>query len=349
MGVSCTPDGRWHIVYRDRETKKLKKEYFGRGVQGEVAAKNRFDTLNIRQYGRSPERYAPTFKDIVKSYFRDKQESLTKSTIDGMMPKVLSIYLPMLGHYVADRIDDERIHAYISERLKKVKRTTIHRELSDIRAILNWAVRKRIILSNPMVGVTFPRRDDEHIMPPSVDEVRRLLEHSQEHLKRAIIIGWYCGLRMGQELFSRRWHDVDWDNRTLYIVSAEKGGLETRRIPISSELCPLLLKWYADDDEDDDLPIIHWRSKRISKIKTAWNRAKSMAGIKRRLTPYSIRHAFVSDLIDASGDAKTVGAMAGHKDISTTMFVYHHTTSDRQRRIVEQRQSILGNKKSSPK
>src|SRR3990167_5364094 len=48
---------------------------------------------------------------------------------------------------------------------------------------------------------------------------------------------------------------------------------------ISSELCPLLLKWYADDDENDDLPIIHWRGKRISKIKTAWNRAKSRAGI----------------------------------------------------------------------
>jgi len=341
MGVHQTPDGRWYIWYRDRETGKGKKEYFGHGLQAEASARNRFSDLGIRGYSKGERPSVPTFIEVVKAYLSDKAESLSSSTVAGMVPKINAIYIPEFGRLAATSLDENRLRQFIDKRVKTVKRTTVHRELSDIRAILNWAVKKKILIHNPMVGLTFPRRDDERIRPPSAGEIRAIMEHAQEHLRRSIIIGWYCGLRMGEELFSRKWSDVDWEARTIYIISAEKGGLDTRRVPLANELCSVMLRWYANDGENDRLPIIHWRGKRIAKIKTAWRKALTKAGITRRIRPYDLRHSFCSDLLDSGVDPQTVGNIAGHKDKSTTLYVYHHTTSEGQRKAVEHRRSIL--------
>jgi integrase len=147
-------------------------------------------------------------------------------------------------------------------------------------------------------------------------------------------------MRVGEELFALRWQDVDWDQQTIYIVSAQKGGLDTRRLPIATELLPRLLQWFIEDGELD-LHIVRWHGRRVHTLKTAWAKAKKKAGITRRLRPYDLRHAWVTGLLDSGVDPQTVGSIAGHKDKSTTMYVYHHMTNDGYRRAAEKVKSIL--------
>jgi len=343
MGVHRHSDGRWYIDYKIEGRKK--REYFGRGIQAEAAARDRFIRLEVRPYGKLRSDEGPTFYEVVQAYLDDKLPSIAESTALGLLPKIKSIYLPDLGHLLASQITEARIQAYIKKRLKSVKKTTIHRELCDIRAILNWAVQKKLLLANPMADATWPRRDDERIRPPSIDEVRRILEHSPQHLYRAVVLAWYCGMRVGGELFSRKWHDIDWGAKLVYVVSAQKGGLDTRRVPIAPELLPELRQWYqvdsGDDSPVDDLYIIRWRGKRVVKIKTAWSRALKKAGITRRLRPYDLRHSFVTGLTDAGADPHTVGKLVGHKDESTTMYVYNHISDERNRAIIKKRKGIL--------
>jgi integrase len=339
MGVHKLSDGRWFLEHRVEGKKR--REYFGRGLQAEAAARARFSELELRPYGQVRRKSGPTFREVVRAYLLDRQESLADSTIAGMLPKIESIYLPALGDILATNVNETRIRQYVDERCRLVKRTTVHRELSDIRAILNWAVKKRVIASNNMAGATFPKRDDERIRPPSSEEVKRILEHSPDHLRRCLLIGWFCGLRMGEELFSLKWHAVDWDRQQLFIVSADKGGLPDRPVPIASIFLPHLAKWFAEDGEKDDLHIIRWNGKRIYKIKTAWAKAKAKAGITRRLRPYDLRHSFATDLMDAGADCNTVGDLMGHKDKSTTAYVYNHVSASRSRAVIEKRKSIL--------
>lgn len=322
----------------------MRREYFGRGVQSEAAARERFDQVGPRPQALR----SPTFYELVQAYLGDKLPSISQSTALGLLPKIKAVYLPELGEMPAAQITADRIQAYIQKRLDVVKKTTVHRELCDIRAILNWAVKKKVLLFNPMADATWPKRDDERIRPPSADEVKRILEHSPPHLYRAVVLAWYCGMRVGEELFSRKWHDIDWAAERVYVVSAHKGGLDTRRVPIAPELMPVLRRWHDEDvvaleegDRIDTLYIIRWRGERVNKIKTAWNRAIKKAGINRRLRPYDLRHSFVTDLMDAGGDPHSVGKMVGHKDESTTMYIYNHTSDERDRAIIKKRKGVF--------
>jgi integrase len=250
----------------------------------------------------------------------------------------LRIILAELGPNLAYRITVHRMNQYVEKRLQTVKkrtnkdapktcikRTTVNREICDIQAILNWAVQNGYIARNPIAGFKKPKRDDAIIQPPTIAETRALVKHAPDHLARALVLSYYTGLRPGAvELFRIRWNTVDWDEKTIFIESAKKGGRPFRIIPIHKAFFSRLRAWYKKDDTPGGL-IVHYQGRPVTTIKTSWATAKRKAGITRRLRPYDFRHAFATYTLGSGADLKSTSEILGHSRSDTTSKIYQHT------------------------
>ena len=59
------------------------------------------------------------------------------------------------------------------------------------------------------------------------------------------------------------------------------------------------------------------------------------AGIKKTISPHTLRHSFATALLKGGADLRAIQAMLGHESIGTTEVYTHLETSDLRREILE--------------
>lgn len=136
----------------------------------------------------------------------------------------------------------------------------------------------------------------------------------------------YTGMRPG-EVASLSIDDVDW-GRGVFVLDETKTN-DFRYVPIPPNI-EKLIKGYLEGLEGKEL------FPRASNVDWGYNfhtRLKRL-GIKRKnLTPYSLRHSFITQMLEEDVNLFKVQKIVGHRDLRTTAHYTHLTTKDTIRAI----------------
>ncbi len=118
-----------------------------------------------------------------------------------------------------------------------VKPATVHQEFRVLRRMLNVAVRKKLLPSNPCSSVEFPVVIKRLFKPHYVtwSEQQRIERHSPQLLRNIVRILTETGLRINKELLPMRKDHLDIANTTVWIPDSktEKGVAEVPLTPIA--------------------------------------------------------------------------------------------------------------------
>lgn len=155
-------------------------------------------------------------------------------------------------------------------------------------------------------------------------EVRTILAHVRNPVHRTCFALMYaCGLRIA-EAAKVEIGDIESANGLLRVIG--KGDKE-RRVPLpESMLAELRRLWPAHrnkrwlcPDRNGTGPVSKnalWRTFRL---------CVRAAGIKRPVSPHSLRHSYATRLLESGVDTRVVQILLGHVNIATTA-VYLHLT-----------------------
>jgi integrase len=353
MAVKQLPDGRWICYYRNPITKKQKREYFGRGVEAETRARNRNDELGLLKRRPARKHYGPTFSQLGDLYY--KKKGFDRKPRETLSYRLDNNIYPAIGHLYATRITQNDMEDYVDHRRKDgVSDSSIAREITDIKAILNWSTRRKppLIPINPVRDFKAPAEKNEVILPPDQDEIAAIYKHACPHLQRFITLASFLGCRPGAtELLSLTWTSVSFQWQSIRVMSADKGGPPFRQVPIHELLHEQLKNWHAADKKYFEgrnakkrktvktMHIVHYWGSPVKSIKRAWRSALEGANITRRIRPYDLRHRFVTKALENGADIKALSDIVGSRP-ETLQKYYQHVTKELHRKTINQAASL---------
>jgi integrase/recombinase XerD len=222
---------------------------------------------------------------------------------------------------------------------------SVARSVHCIRGLYRFAVREGRLPVDPMENLKAPRafKGLPRCLTPA--QVDALLEAPDAATPlgirdRAILEVLYAsGLRVS-ELIGLKPGDLDLE---VGLLTCFGKGRKERLVPVGGvavrwvvrylrEVRPRLAKYVGDPSL-----FLNQRGRRLSRM-GLWSivrRHAVTAGVERILTPHVLRHSFASHLLERGADLRSLQAMLGHADISTTQ-IYTHVTRERLRKIYDQ-------------
>ncbi|MGH9907847.1 MAG: tyrosine recombinase, partial [Pyrinomonadaceae bacterium] len=209
---------------------------------------------------------------------------------------------------------------------------SVGRAVSATRGLFRFLMLDGHIKRHPTEDLDTPQRFAYLPQFLTEDEVNKLMAApdvtTDDGIRdRALIEVMYAaGLRVS-ELVSLKQTDVDM--QAGLVVCHGKGSKE-RRVPIGKSAVHWLQRYSAVKaayGKSTSPFMFTFRGKQLTR-QFAWAMIKRHAATARvkDISPHTLRHSFATHLLQNGADSRTVQALLGHSDISTTQ-IYTHITN----------------------
>ena len=296
-------------------------------------------------------------KDFIPAYKEFKLKTCKISSVCAYMLTVKNIILPILGEYELEAVSskDAELLKQVCEN-KGLSKKTIQDVIICLKNILKVANILEVA-ETKTISVLWGTGNNEvkkQVEAYNKDQVRKLvasLEEAPSFKNLGLLITIYSGMRIG-EVCALQWKDIDLEEKVIRVnksiqriyteedttgkmktellISTPKTKSSQREIPIVQPLFKLM-KDFAKICRPDYFVCSGTTTPIEPRTYRSYYKKKIEEIGLPHLKFHGLRHTFATQLIASKADVKTVSAILGHSDITTTLNTYVHPSRDDKR------------------
>lgn len=296
--------------------------------------------------------------NIVHSYQRymKLEKGFSPNTIDAYMHDLQKL-LVYLGHENISVVDVKLAdlqHFAASLSDIGVGARSMSRILSGVRQFYNYLILDGFLEDDPtelLESPKLPQHLPEVLSTEEVDMLERAIDLSkwEGHRNKAIIeVLFSCGLRVS-ELVNLKLSNLYIEEQFVRVMG--KGSKE-RLVPISPRAIEDVQYWFMDRNlmtikrGEEDYVFLNRRGGHLTRtmILIMIKQYAREAGIKKNISPHTLRHSFATALLEGGADLRAIQAMLGHESVSTTEIYTHIDMSTLREEILNHHPRNIMNK-----
>lgn len=251
--------------------------------------------------------------NTLSSYLRDVRQFLNYLSANGL---------------TAGQVDQYTLEQYIKHLVAHGKsQATITRNIASLKSFYTFLVLSGIVASNPAKSVASIKAERKLPQILTSKEVDLFLEQpdctdAKGYRDKAMLELLYAtGIRVSELI------NLNLSNLNLYasVIHCENRGKE-RLIPLYPSAVQALTVYVEKvrpqliEQPDEPALFVNLSGRRMSR-QGFWKIIKfyqEKAGIKKEITPHTLRHSFAAHLLENGADLRSIQEMLGHADISST-------------------------------
>lgn len=239
-----------------------------------------------------------------------------------------------------DTSDIRSFIKYLSDRKEK----TLARYITTLRVFFDFMIKKKYISINPMDGISSPKLSKSLPDVLTISEVDKLLSFelktNYDFRDKCILEMLYStGLRIS-ELVSLKLENINLDESLIKVMG--KGSKE-RIVPFNETTREYLNKYIKEirpkmlKQNQTDYLYLNNHGKNLTRqaIFKMIKKRTLNAGIKKEISPHTLRHSFATHLLAGGADIRFIQELLGHESISTTE-IYTHIAKENLKEIYDE-------------
>ena len=252
--------------------------------------------------------------------------------------------------------DIDKLHAFVKEQTDGIGPASVNREIlvafirhvnktgvsarsqarivSGVRAFFHYLLVEDVIAMNPAKDLDMPRMARKLPVVLSVQEIEKMIETIDMSLpagqrNRAILETLYgSGLRVS-ELITLKMSDIQ--HQAEFVRVTGKGNKQ-RLVPLGSEALKHIQLYKTTirpglpvSKGFEDILFLNRFGKKLSRemVFHIVKETARAAGVKKNISPHTLRHSFATHLVEGGADLRAVQEMLGHASITTTEIYTH--------------------------
>jgi integrase/recombinase XerD len=273
------------------------------------------------------------------------ERGLSKNTLDSYSGDLVRYqsFLGGLGIVEIEETSKMEVMTYLlSLRKRDLSNKTVARSIAVLRGFYRWLADEGVLRGNPLEDMESPRTTRSLPEVLSLDEVDSLLNQPDSSNpigmrdKAMLELLYATGLRVS-ELTNLVLNNINLEAGYLMVLGK---GAKQRIVPMGQEALHWLKRYLEESrkrllggNRSPHAFVSQWG--RGMTRQGFWKIIKKyalMAGIRKNISPHTLRHSFASHLLEGGADLRSVQTLLGHVDISTTQ-IYTHVTRERLKKI----------------
>lgn len=256
----------------------------------------------------------------------------------------LNNFLTDSGYGDWKQITNTNLNSYVLMLEKQGMSTaTVSRNIASVKAFFLYLLKQGVISEDPSDTLKPPKIEKKAPVILTVEEINLLLEQPNGNTpkdirdKAMLELLYATGIRVS-ELIGLKVRDV---NLAMNFLQCHDGNKE-RIIPFTNETREALENYLHNAREamckgEQEYLFTNCQGAPMTR-QGFWKIIKyysAKAGIKKDITPHTIRHSFAMHLVNNGADLKSVQEMLGHSDISTTQIYIKANANTKLKEVYE--------------
>jgi integrase/recombinase XerC len=210
---------------------------------------------------------------------------------------------------------------------RKVKRSSLARKLSAVRAFFKYLNREGIVPGNPARLIATPKQDKRLPSVLTVDDALRLMDapagDTADDLRdRAVLETLYSTGIRASELVGINFEDI---NRNDHLIRIRGKGRKERIVPVGCNALDAI-DAYSALKKDKGISVFTGPSGNRLTARTVQRilgNYRKKLGLSQKASPHTLRHSFATHLLESGADLRAIQELLGHASLSTTQRYTH--------------------------
>lgn len=328
--INKRPNGKWRAQYYDSEGKQHTK-HFPRKIDAQQWLDEITASL-VRQDYIAPSAAKITVGEWCDMWLSGYQNNRL-STIKAAQVHINVIKAEFAAQRLAD-VKPSQVKRWTAKMQSEGKAPSyVYAVYRRFAQIMGDAVHDDLLRKSPCSRKTSPGAATQRAYVATTEQVWELHDLFPEHLRPAVLLGAFAGLRVS-EAVALRVEDVDFMRGIIspaiqYPNDPLKTETSRMPIPIPNELALMLsaaIKTYGSPTivcNEVGEPVSPWTIERAIR-----NYRRQVSGLSPEFRFHDLRHYFASLLIGSGLDVKVVQTRLRHANATTTLNTYGHLWPD---------------------